>query len=433
LAIGLGLALLVASACAYGLEHVGARAAALDETFSSDGLWLRDFFRHDEALAALAVTRRGRILVAGTADRNDSGTYDDVIVALRDDGSQDPSFGHGGVLSNRRFGAADIVEQPNGRIVLAGSTRSSAAVMRLLPDGSRDPSFGRSGLSVIPRRALGPTDDCITATTADNAPGGRIVVGGMFGCGGEDGYDAATFVARMRRDGRLDRSFANGGVRVSHSSCLLSDVAAQRNGTIVTAGSTGSSDYCTFGSMLLTRLRSDGTPDSSFAPRGRLQIRYAHTRESGANAVSVDRRGRITAAGWAGNRVALARVTPSGTLDPTFDGDGKTTLHTRTRAQNYATDLAADRNRRLMLTARDRLGNRNVRFVVLRFLADGRPDPAFGTDGMQVVSFGSNWERAERVSVDRAGRTVVAGEAFPAQGDPDVADTGNDFAVARLR
>jgi uncharacterized delta-60 repeat protein len=334
------------------------------------------------------------------------------------------------VLTTRRFGAADIVEQRDGRLVLAGSTGSSAAVLRLLPDGARDPSFGRNGLSVIPRRAFKPTDGCIGATTVDLARDGRIVVGGGFGCGGEDGHGMATFVARVRRDGRLDRRF---GVRVSHAGCLLSDIAVRRDGGIVSAGSTGSSDYCTFGAMLLTRLRPNGTPDSSFGPRGRRRIRFPHTHESGANALSVDRRGRITAVGWAGNRVALARVTPSGTLDRTFSGDGRATLHTRPRARNSGTDLAAGRNRRLTVTALDRLGNRNVRFVVARFLPNGRPDPAFGTAGMQVVSFGSDWERAERVAIDRRGRAVVAGEAFPAPGDGSAEGNGNDFAVARLR
>ena len=412
---------------------MNARPGALDETFSSDGLWLRDFYRHDDEVDALELTRGGRIIVAGAAFRNDYGDGENVIVALGDDGSVDSSFGRGGVLRHRRFGAADIVEQPNGRIVLAGGTRSSAAVMRLLPDGARDPSFGQDGLSVIPRRALGPTDDCISATAVDVGGDGRIVVGGMLGCGGEEGYEAATFVARLRKDGRLDRGFARGGVRVSHAACLLSDIAAQRNGKIVTAGSTGSSDYCTFGSMLLTRMRPNGAPDTSFGPRGRRQIRYVHTRESGANALSIDRRGRITAAGWAGNRMALARVTPNGTLDRSFGGDGRTTLRTRPRARNDASDLAVDRNRRLIVTVQDRLRDRDVRFVVLRFLPDGRRDPAFGSDGMQIVSFGSDWERAEEVEIDRVGRTVVAGEAFPSHGDRDVEATDNDFAIARLR
>ena len=70
---------------------------------------------------------------------------------------------------------------------------------------------------------------------------------------------------------------------------------------------------------------------------------------------------------------------------------------------------------------------------MLRFLSDGRRDSSFGTAGVQVVSFGSNWERAERVEIDRAGRPLVGGEAFPAHGDRNVEDTGNDLAVARLR
>src|SRR5438105_496196 len=63
-------------------------------------------------------------------------------------GDLDPSFGTGGgaVLD---LGAADRanaeVVQPDGKIVLAGTSGADFAIARLNPDGSLDSSFGAAG------------------------------------------------------------------------------------------------------------------------------------------------------------------------------------------------------------------------------------------------------------------------------------------------
>jgi uncharacterized delta-60 repeat protein len=141
-----------------------------------------------------------------------------VLAAYREDGSVESSFGSGGMVEIKGFGAGprigsvDIVEQPDGKLLLIGSTPRSAAVVRLLPDGARDPSFGRDGLTVIPPRALADTPECVMATTGAVTAEGRIAVAGMLGCGGEGGQDAGSFVARLRPNGQLDRTFARRGV-----------------------------------------------------------------------------------------------------------------------------------------------------------------------------------------------------------------------------
>jgi len=395
----------------------------LDPSFSEDGIILRDFFGFDDGAVAVTTSRGGTVLVGGSAGRDAYGDKtDEVVLRHRDDGSLDPGFGRAGVVRSPLGALADIVELSDAKLLLVGSAKGSAAVARLLPDGTLDPTWGRNGLSVISRRALGG-DDCISATTAAVMKDRRIVVGGRVGCGGENGHPAGVFAARLRPNGALDQRFARHGAWVSHSSCDLIGVAVQRTGKLLVGGSTGSSDYCTYGSMLLTSLRPNGAPDTSFATKGRLRVRFPGARHSEATALQVDRRGRPVLVGTAGNRFAVARVLPDGRPDRSFSGDGR--VRSRGRGEDYATGVAIEANGRMTISGADGRGD-NARFVVLRFQANGSPDRSFGAKGIRTISFGSDVERAGDVALDAQGRAVVVGFARSKQ-------TDGDFAIARLR
>ena len=66
-------------------------------------------------------------------------------------------------------------------------------------------------------------------------------------------------------------------------------------------------------------------------------------------------------------------------------------------------------------------------FAVARYLADGTPDPTFGTAGVVVTDWHGSTDRAYAVLIQSDGRIVVAGHA----GTPTVSGPDNDFAVAR--
>jgi uncharacterized delta-60 repeat protein len=65
------------------------------------------------------------------------------------DGSLDPTFGTGGLVTTD-FGGIDrgfaLVLQPDGKLVAAGFSGGDFALARYLPDGSLDPMFGTGGL-----------------------------------------------------------------------------------------------------------------------------------------------------------------------------------------------------------------------------------------------------------------------------------------------
>src|SRR5207244_2843340 len=100
--------------------------------------------------------------------------------------------------------------QPNGRIVAVGSSMppslgSPATVLvRLTADGRRDRSFGRGG------RVVTNFSDEIGEGAFGVAlqPDGKIVIVGAVPSPAT-GYDF--FVARYLKNGRVDKSFGDGG------------------------------------------------------------------------------------------------------------------------------------------------------------------------------------------------------------------------------
>jgi len=98
-------------------------AGALDPGFSGDGkLTLGNALASDSGLA-LAIQQNGRIVVLAQGDSAAKGDFE--LFRLATDGGADASFGSGGTR-NVDFGGAefdgDVVIQPDGKIVIAGST-----------------------------------------------------------------------------------------------------------------------------------------------------------------------------------------------------------------------------------------------------------------------------------------------------------------------
>jgi uncharacterized delta-60 repeat protein len=108
-----------------------------------------------------------------------------TVTRLMPNGSPDPTFDGDGTATID-FGsladlAADAVLQPDGRIVVVGSTQATGdiAVARLNPNGSPDTTFGGDGKATV--------DFAVAAfgNAVALQPNGRIVVAGER-TGGED-------------------------------------------------------------------------------------------------------------------------------------------------------------------------------------------------------------------------------------------------------
>jgi uncharacterized delta-60 repeat protein len=304
----------------------------LDRSFSGDGI-AKARFPGFVQVRALGVQRDGRIVVGGHVATQASGR-DFAVARFRPNGKLDRSFSGDGRRTVGFEGGdddllADLAIQPNGRIVLVGQSRQppnslDLAIARLRKGGGLDKKFSADGRVTEAFSAQVDRADAV-AIQRD----GRIVTAGTVDAGG------AVFLflmARFRPNGNLDTTFAGGSVTTSFlgEDDQAFGLAIQRNRRIVAAGFTGST-LGGPGEVALARYLPNGGLDSSFAGDGTKTVDVAPGAGDRAHDVAI-LAGRIVTAGFTGsagptgNDFLLLRLRKGGALDPSFAGDGiKTT------------------------------------------------------------------------------------------------------------
>ena len=128
-----------------------------------------------------------------------------------------------------------------------------------------------------------------------------------------------------------------------------------------------------------------------------------------AYAVAIDHHDRIVVAGSTLSDhpdVALARFTPSGSLDPTFGNGGR--VVTDVGADDHAFDLAIQDDGGIVVVG-ERSAAETGRVFVQRYLPNGSLDPGFADGGTVIVGFGRRFQTAIAVAITPAGRIVIAG------------------------
>jgi len=144
-------------------------------------------------------------------------------------------------------------------------------------------------------------------------PDGKIVVGVFYS---QAARSSGNRLARFNADGSVDTSFGtlgSGYVGVPNPYRVLAGELAltlQPDGKIVTA----SRDFT------LTRFDADGKLDGSFGGDGVVTTRV---NVGDARDVTVQRNGKIVAAGFSVRGFAVSRYNADGSLDGTFVGDGQ--------------------------------------------------------------------------------------------------------------
>jgi uncharacterized delta-60 repeat protein len=280
---------------------------------------------------------------------------------------------------------------------------------RFNPDGSLDETFDSDGVVEISFAAMQLPDE---ASALAVQPDGKIVVAGVTG---DIGTGFA--LARLATDGSLDATFgsgglARGGFAPSPLNSFVSAVAIQKDGRIVVAGETSrSGDPEDFG---LARLKPDGSLDPSFDGDGRVLTDFGPGNQDRALAVALQKDGRIVAAGGsahaAGAHFALARYQRSGRLDPSFDRDGRVT--TGPGASGVARAVAVQRDGKIVAVgAASAEGSRGAGFALARYRKNGSPDPGFGTAGVVLEEFGG-LDGARSLALQRDGKIVAAGSFY---------------------
>ena len=122
-----------------------------------------------DAMFTLARQPDGKIVVGGF----DSNL---TVFRLNPNGSRDETFGGDGSTGTADFrSASDILVQPDGKIVALGSIGTSIGVVRFQPNGLLDTTFGNNGKTTID---LGGQTGTAASAGLVQQPDGRIIVAG---------------------------------------------------------------------------------------------------------------------------------------------------------------------------------------------------------------------------------------------------------------
>jgi len=380
----------------------------------------------------VALQPDGKVLVTGTILDATSHWYFGVF-RYTADGSLDRSFAGGGFaevdLGNAEFAHA-VVIQRNGRIVVAGEADCPFAVcfalVRFLPDGRLDRSFGTNGVvrTMFARYGAGRAYDVAVQ------PDGKIIAVGMRFLGNDAQNDEVFAIARYLPDGKLDRSFSRDGlasVDFGFGDADASAVAVQRGGKVLVAGSGARNANRTEEDFAVARLRANGRLDRSFSGDGRVTVDFGHRLSDGVHGLASGRNGRIVLAGSSGKRgavprISVARLLANGRLDRSFGAVGRR-LTKPGRYGGYANAVVQQPDGRIVVAGRVFDDNRfdTSAWALARYGRRGALDRSFGHGGLVVSDFstGADWVGALAVQRDR--RIVAAGSV------------GESQAVARYR
>jgi uncharacterized delta-60 repeat protein len=219
-------------------------------------------------------------------------------------------------------------------------------------------------------------------------------------------------------DGNGKKAISFGGAEVAHVALV------QANGRIVVAGG-----GTLTGPFRVARLRPNGLLDTTFGPAGKRRIGFGGDHETAfGGAIQPD--GKIVLVGDSDFRVAVARLNPNGTLDTTFDGDGKKVFSWGPISRAQAVVVLP--NGKLLVGGFSGPEGGNVQVARLR--PNGDLDTTFGTKGIATVDFGGDdfglaMARHANGRIVIAGRSTVAGAVVArlrANGklDPDFAGDG---------
>jgi uncharacterized delta-60 repeat protein len=385
---------------------------------SGTGKVTTDFGADDQGQSVILQADE-RILVAGF-------TGDDFsLVRYNTDGSLDTTFGTNGKLStdinSGKDAAFSVARQSDGKIVVAGYSHNGSnndfALVRYNTDGSLDTTFDSDGKLTT---AIGLLDDA-GASVIVQSDGKIVVAGAAQTVAGI--YTANHFaLARYNTDGSLDTTFDTDGKVTTYFSESAADFATsavvQSDGKIVAAGVRGN------GSALegvLVRYNTDGSLDTTFDTDGKITggSIFFDISDTFANSLTLQADGKIIVTGTGNSTIGLARFNTNGSVDTTFGIDGGITTDISSSAAGNCVTLQADGK---ILVAGSSFNGVNYSFALLRYNTDGSLDSTFGTDGKLTTDIGIS-ASGQSVTVQTDGKILVAGSSH--------SGLNYDFALVR--
>src|SRR5215208_1786167 len=366
----------------------------LDPSFGHRGKVRTGFGpRAFESARSVVIGKQGRIVAAGQRPF--------AVARYKPSGRLDGSFSKDGKVKTKfgsKFSGANAVTiMGHGKVVAAGGATSRKAhpqqqrrlaIARYKPNGHLDHSFSHDG-KVVLNLGGGSATETVYAVAIDSQ--GRTVLGGAVPVAG----DERGALVRLKQNGKLDRSFANGGV-VDMAQGTVSSLAIDSQGRIVVGA----------GQSLL-RYEPNGQPDTAFGAGGTAALNLS------ASSLALDSGGRIVVTGPRGksSSFAVERFTRLGNPDMSFGNGGTATIsfHRKSGARS----VAIDSKKRIVVFGHVLKSEKCCQFATARFRPNGAPDLSFGHKGQVETKFGGKitLDAPGGVAIDDRDRIVAAGGA----------------------
>ena len=336
----------------------------------------------------------------------------------------DTTFGSGGRVFTPFEGQnvderSQMALQADGKIVVSGSVRTGFTTRRICllrynSNGTLDTSFGNGGkiITDLPR-----TEDYSSAIAVQ--PDGKIVVAGYTADVGSKltVYDLA--VLRYNTNGSPDTGFGIGGVKIMdfQNFEFFNDMVIQPDGKIVAAGRIGTDAG-------VVRLNIDGSLDNSFHQDGVAATPFPEFQSYVVNNVALTPDGKIVISGTESFKTwFMVRHNADGSLDTSFDGDGKvTTAIAPTGARDSDLILQSDGKAIIAGHTQPAINANKSNITLARYNPNGSLDTSFDGDGIVIKHPGDpnlNDEGAD-IALQGDGKIVVLGNLnkVPFSGTP---------------
>lgn len=417
------------------LIAVGAfgQAGELDDNFDADGKATVLFSTGDVSGYATLIAPDGDIYVAGTLTSPVfPGAPEERQIALarlNADGSLDMGYDDDGKVLGNFSGynyseVRGMARQSDGKIVVVGNAASSGVgsigiqrfgIARFNTDGTPDTDFSTDGSTTVQFN----TDAECRAWDVAIQNDGKIVVAGWTNVNDDPESELNFAVARLNANGSLDNSFSsNGMVQVDFGSydSYAHSIALQNDDKIVLAGTydyhNTNNQLASF--MVVARLTPTGLLDSSFDGTGQYQYGTSTSTSDNAWDLSIQDDGHITVVGERRNadgsgymQPLLIRVTSTGGT-----GVGTTQFNTPQGQGGGLRAVWQQCDGKLMASGYSVDQDNDEDFLVARIYSWGGLDNTFSGDGMTTAPFGYGNDVARGIAVRSSDQYItIAGSA----------------------
>ena len=391
----------------------------LNPTFGYEGF---TYVENTSEVNKIALNPDGSIISAGR--KFISGGSNIVLTKHDAIGTQDLTFGTGGVTLNPDFNSVDLRDlqlQADGKILVAGSNYTGmdtgpggspiihAFVMRYLPNGVIDSSFAINGVFEV----TDYNQSEFNAVLVQSDQSLRLI-----------GYsDGITYITKLTAAGTVDNSFGTNGSRaISDLSTFFfynRGAIALNDGSILSYGL----DDTGFTDPKLTCVKTDASGDliTSFGQNGISSFNLdpdPNNLELVTKAQELSD-GKIVVAGRPGTGYVLIRLKADGTPDSTFATNG-----ILANALPH-TDMVVQPTGKILIGGSKQVAPFDWGLTVSRYNTDGTIDNSFNTTGTFECDFSAGSESLQCMVLTSPDYLLVGGKTA-------YIDEFNDFLLAEI-